>query len=153
MIYIGIDPGLHTGVCICEGTRIKELFTTDFWDLIRTIEAWKHPFNGISTKFIIEDPNQNKPLFFRKGKERYAGKIGQNVGSNKRESSLIIEYFKKECIDYEAVKPQSSKWDAKYFKMITKCQYKTNEHERDACKLVFGRGTFNPSAAHEAFSV
>ena len=65
--------------------------------------------------------------------------MAQNVGMNKKEADLLIKYCKKENIPYKAVKPTKSKVDAKYFKTLTKFQGSTNQHQRDAAMLVYGR--------------
>lgn len=136
--YLGIDAGLNTGYALWDSQERKfvEMGTSNFWELIKEMDTHRH-----NTQFVIEDPNLNKPIFM----ERHANssgrevlKIAQNVGSNKREASLIIEYCKREKLNHVVVQPTTSKWTADYFKKLSKWQGRTSQHARDAAKLVIG---------------
>jgi len=137
-IYIGIDPGVTTGLAVWDGKDIV-FHTTDFWGAIEEIQQWIVPIT-----VVIEDPSKNKPVFHRDLKvrgdkrDRTMLKIGQNVGSNKREGQLLIEYCEQNGIECRAIKPTSSKWDAKQLKVYTGITKSTNQHVRDAIKLVYG---------------
>ena len=136
-IYIGIDAGINTGISVWGGNKLR-YFTGDFWKAIETIEQ----FNiKVEIEVIIEDPSLNKPVFIDKYKKQnilVALKIGQNIGGNKKEALLLISYCEKNNIKYRAVRPSTKKWDKAMLKTITGITTRTNEHERDAIKLVYG---------------
>lgn len=135
-IYIGIDPGVKTGLAKWDGE--KPLYaTTDFWGAIGAILDETNRNQDVMV--IIEDPYQNSPVWHGRNKnEAVKSKISERVGMNKREAQLIIEFCKNNGIEYKAVKPTSSKWTAKELKAITGISKRTNQHVRDAIKLVYG---------------
>lgn len=143
MIYIGIDPGKFTGVALWRrDTKLLELHTFSFWQAIdfltQQIEFCKK--NNIHLKVVLEDVNQNKPIFEKKGANNKAMmlRIAQNVGSNKRDGMLIEVFVERNGIEVILVKPTTSKWSISYFQKITRYKGLTSQHARDAAKLVYG---------------
>ena len=143
MILIGIDPGVKTGFAVTKDKKIIEILTLDFWKTIERINYY-HQL-GDRVKIYIENPNGNKPVFVKAGansSQSYV-KIGQNVGSNKREASLLIEYCKINNIEVVPVIPKkkaisSGKIKEGYFKKITGYDKRCSQHGRDALMLIFG---------------
>ena len=139
--YVGIDPGVNTGWASwdSESKQFLNIYTTNFWDCITALKLLPKEIVE-SCCVIIEDPNLNRPTFDRPGQNNFAmRKIAQNVGSNKRDAQLIIEWLEANKFEVIKVKPTTGKWDSKTFKSITKWEGSTNEHGRDAAKLIFGR--------------
>lgn len=108
-----------------------------FWDAIDLLDHYAE--NIPDAVVIIENPNLNKPVFARKVNKKSLQRIAQNVGMNKRDAKLLINYCKKIGLDVRQVKPTSSKWDAKMLKTITGITKRSNSHVRDAIKLIYGR--------------
>lgn len=142
MIYVGIDPGQTTGIAVWDGKKIVK-DSCPFFGAIEIIDTWWQ-FHAPHIQVVIEDPNLNRPTF-----NRYQGKmdtktilsmqkIAQNVGMNKRDAQLIIEYCERHFVPYRIVKPTTAKWDAKMLKALTGITDRTNQHVRDAIKLVYG---------------
>lgn len=143
MIYIGIDPGKFTGLAVWyNDSKTLDLYTLSFWEAIdfltRMIENCK--ILDTPMKVVLEDPNQNKPVFQKKGANNTAMmlKIAQNIGSNKRDAQLMEVFLERNGIEVTLVKPTTSKWSLGYFQKITKYKGRTSEHARDAAKLVYG---------------
>ena len=140
MIYVGIDPGRNTGVALSENKKITKYFTTDFWSLIRYVEEFCSPSTHT---FVIEDPSLNKSMYARHGihnkKSEVVARIGRNVGSNHEQAYLLIEYLNYNAYTVITCKPTTAKWSAEQLKAYTGINTRTNEHVRDAIKLVFGR--------------
>jgi len=139
-VYVGIDPGTHTGMATWRilDKSLTRVWSTDFWDCvtnIRNFHTWNH------AKFFIEAPQKNPPVFsnFKAMGQSVALKIAQDIGRNKCMAELLIQYFEREKISYEALRPTKAKWDAATFKRITGWQGRTNSHMRDAGRIVFGR--------------
>lgn len=142
--YIGIDPGVNTGVAVWDKKEkaFKYFSTTDFWELIEGIGSLGWTEEDKEDHVVcIEDPNVNKPLFAnKKGSTKSLIKIAQNVGSNKREASLLIDFFERNGIAFKALPPsRKGKLSSEQFKAYTGYTGRTNEHVRDAAMLVFGR--------------
>ena len=141
MIYIGIDPGRNTGIAVWDSKSRSyvELKTGDFWDCMATIKKyWKSP-NPF--RIVVENPNLNQPV--------WAGgtglgmkqklKIAQDVGRNKEDAYLIITWCERQGVDCTQMQPRDKKWNHKEFIQVTKLPLKrSNEHLRDAARLVFG---------------
>lgn len=146
--YIAIDPGVSTGMAVWDSylKQIVDIWTTDFWGCIDYIEDFREKHNMFDIKVVIENPNGNKPVFFKKGvnSQAMARKVGQDVGSNKREASLLIEYFERKHIAYTAIVPKkkstgSGKITQEYFKKLSGWTKRTNQHERDAAMMILGK--------------
>lgn len=133
--YIGIDPGRNTGICIysIKTKTIINLELRDFWGAVQIIDQLSN-----DAVFIIEDPQLNKPVFNRGLKVNSNLKVAQDVGRNKEQAYLLIEYMKMKNITFKQVRPSVEKWDHKYFVKLTKWQGTSNEHVRDAARLVWG---------------
>ena len=140
-VLIGIDPGKYTGLAVIINGKL-DLWTIDFWTTIEQLHQ-HHNIYGDDLRVYIEDPNPNKPVFFRKGtKSKVMHNIAQKVGSNKREASLLIEYCRLNGIKVFPQVPKKgsmTKLKADYFKRLTGCKGRSSEHARDAAMLIFGR--------------
>ncbi len=140
-LLIGIDPGVHTGVAVynTDSERLIGLITTDFWSASSILRQLK---KGYEIKSVIEDPSQNRPVFIRPGATKGEMiKIAQNVGMNKKEGLLWIEFCKRNSIPFLASKPtknSNTKLDAVMFGKLTGWNKRSSEHSRDAAMLVFG---------------
>jgi len=140
-ILIGIDPGVHTGICMMQDGKISLLATVDFWKAIDIIDSAYPICASTNLSVVIEDPSQNKPTFARsvEGLKKQS-RISQNVGSNKREATLLIEYCKRNGIDVVAIKPTKrslTKLPAETFKKLTGWEGQSSEHSRDAAMLIW----------------
>lgn len=139
MIYIGIDPGVETGIAIWYSKdKVLTLFTLSFWEAINLLHKLSEK-NQI--KAILEDPNLNKPIFHKKGvdNEKKARKVAQNVGSNKRDAQLINEFLKIHNIETIIVKPTTTKWKTTFFRQVTGYKGHASQHAIDAARMVYGR--------------
>lgn len=138
MQYIGIDVGIHNGFAVWDKTakRIIELDTYKTWEVITCLLVKKN--DEVEFTVRIENPNTWVNYGTLTTKEVNGRK--QGAGSVKRSYQVLIEFFEDNNIKYEAVSLRSSlkKLKADKFKMLTGIDMKTNEHERDACMMVFG---------------
>lgn len=71
--------------------------------------------------------------------EKVASRTGAKVGANHETGKKIVEMCEYLNIPYELKKPETSKVDAKFFKMMTKYEGRTNQETRDAALLVWKR--------------
>jgi hypothetical protein len=141
-VFIGIDAPKGFAVWDPVKKRVLDVRTSDFWGIIALIEAWLkiEP----SSVVRVEDPNFNKPTFFRPVQtQRAMRKISQNVGMNKESASLIIDYCNMKGYACEPVPPirgELKKWknDRNLFERQTGWRKLTSEHGRDAIALVYG---------------
>lgn len=141
MLVVGIDPGVQTGWCVYNVlyNEIDEADTITFWEVHHRVVA----YNTKQVFFIVEDPAQNRPTFDKGERDpKKREKISQNVGSNKREATLLIEGLRGLGFCVVEVKPEGSKWTSRYFRGITGFEGRVSQHVRDAARLVWGVRTW-----------
>ena len=140
MVLIGIDP--PKGLAVSVDGRLTTVITTSFWDIINELD--QHRKSGNAMLVYIENTNANKSLYAKhNGKgHNIRTRIAQNVGSNKRDASLLMEWMDRNKIEYIAVPPRKdnqTKNNSTIFKKITGWDAATSEHGRDAAMLFWGR--------------
>ena len=138
-IFIGIDPGVSTGYALWEDDKLY-VDTGTFWSVVGTLEQFGRDARPEGTEIVvvIEDPNLNRPVFPRGVNPAMMLKVAQNVGANKRDAQLLIEWAESWELEVRRVRPVSKKWDAETFQKITGYNGRTSQHARDAAKLVYG---------------
>lgn len=136
---IGIDPGAINGVAISTYSKIRQFKSLNFWETTEVLKKAKGLTDAIEV--WIEDPGKNKPVFLKKGcdNEKAYRRVAQNVGANKRDAQLLIEFCKLNYIPVIAVRPSRKKLNAAEFAKLTGITERLNQHERDAGMLIFGR--------------
>lgn len=138
-LFIGIDPGVNTGIAIWNATakRFLQIKTCTIVEAMFMISA-------LGSKRIVgiyfEDAKQRQYLPRETSVSEYRGKL-MGAGSVKRDSTIWREFCTFCSIPYVAVAPRAgmTKWDAKYFAKVTGWTGRTSEHARDAALLVFQR--------------
>jgi len=150
-VIIGIDPGVNCGFAAyfkniksLRGETLPPYWyfeTHTFWGVVREIEGLITAGDFGLLEVYIENPNENKPVFQKRGADNVKKilKVAQNVGSNKRDAQLLIEYFELNKIKYHAVKPTAAKWTQQGFEYYTGQKVKVSQHVRDAARLIVGR--------------
>ena len=131
MIYIGIDPGVNTGVAIWDSGQQKLLQVTSMKILEAMTLIRQYPIKIV----YIEDARQ-RTWFGSKGRE-----VLQGAGSIKRDCQIWEDFLNDNKIAYYWVAPKDNrtKLSSAQFKVYTGYTGKTNEHGRDSAMLVFKR--------------
>lgn len=139
-VFIGIDPGVSCGFALYKpATGYLWLETFTFWELIQQLTS--HVFNEPRPVVYIEDPRGNKPVFFRGLTIKKNNRVAQNVGSNKRDAALIIEWCRDHGFEVVTVTPNSrslTKLTAEQFNKMTGYEGRSSQHARDAACIVWG---------------
>ena len=140
MIYIGIDPGTHTGVAIWDNKQREfvELATIPIHQALLKVKNYYNDNKGLSNICVVFEDARQRTWF---GKDKNTNAKLQGAGSIKRDCSIWEDFLTDYEIPFRAVPPQKgcTKWDDKYFKMVTGWKGKTSNHSRDAAILVFGK--------------
>ena len=141
MIKVGIDPDLtKSGVCVIkqmpfEKKEVLHLTTLPFFS---TIELIKELAVGNEVMVVIEAGwLNNKSNFHGNYSANVSARIGKNVGENHAAGKLLAEAMEFYKIPYKLVRPTTEKWNAEFFKKVTKLERRTNAEERDALKLIW----------------
>lgn len=139
MIYIGIDPGTHTGVAVWDSREGKflSLGTLPIHRAMTFILTWslKAEETGQEIQVVFEDARQRKWY----GNDSNAKR--QGAGSVKRDCSIWEDFCRDYQISFVAVPPMKggTKVSESYFKTISGWKGRTSNHARDAAMLVIGR--------------
>ena len=138
MIYIGIDPGTHTGVAIWDTKerRFLSLETLPIHQALIKVMMWRDRV-GHDLQVVFEDARQR--TWF--GRDRNTNAKLQGAGSIKRDCSIWEDFCRDYEIPYYAVPPMKggTKLSESYFKTISGWKGRTSNHARDAAMLVIGR--------------
>lgn len=130
--YIGVDPGVKTGIALWNRKERKLLGVSSvkIHEAMEMVKAWR----GESLLVRVEDARKRE-WFGKSGRE-----VLQGAGSIKRDCVIWQDFLTDMGIDFEMVAPKNNKTKltAEAFKKITGYGQKTNEHARDAASLVFG---------------
>lgn len=133
-LFVGIDPGVHTGFATWDATNQKFLAvsSTNISQAMLRVGALHRAGELHSVTF--EDARL-RTWFGTKGREALQG-----AGSIKRDSQIWAEFLGQVGCAYKGVSPQSkgAKVDAARFARLTGWTGRTNEHARDSAMLVWG---------------
>ena len=140
-IWIGIDPGDHTGVAVWDAgsKRFIALLTLPLhraFDVVKGTAA----SNPQRTFVVFEDARQRKWFRKERSASEYRGRL-MGAGAAKRDAKIWEEFLADISVPYAAHKPQAgtTKWSAEHFAKVTGWKGRCSEHARDAALLVYGR--------------
>lgn len=141
MINIGIDPDVDkSGFSIINGTEYK-LQTLPFFDIFKRFKELTLLHGKENITIYIECGFLNKSNWHKKAAQsaNVNAKIGERTGANFEVAKKLCEMCEYLGFKYIQVRPNRSKIDAATFKALTKITKRTNQEERDAFMLIFGR--------------
>ena len=141
MIYIGIDCGDHTGFAVwdSEAYAFTRIETLKIWQALAEAYKINAAHNG-KVKIVFEDARQRKWI---PNMGSFRNEIGRakGAGSVERDCSIWEDFLADIGIPCEMVAPKNNvtKLRQEAFSNLTGWTQRTNEHERDAAMLVFGK--------------
>ena len=144
MIYIGIDPGVKTGVAVWDNRQrtFLQIETVKIHRAMELVRLYKHKAADVGTKLIVrvEDARQRKWFERKYDKKGEEENVLQGAGSIKRDSKIWDDYLSDMGVEYQMVAPKGgmTKYTKERFQALTGWKKPTNEHNRDAAMLVFG---------------
>jgi len=140
-VFIGIDcdvtkSGLAYYYPESKNFVLKNL---SFFELFDELKMMKQTGNEITV--IIEAGWLNKSNWHavNKGSAAINAQIGQRTGANHETGKKIAEMCEYLQLKYELKKPSKAKMDSKTFNAITGVSCRTNQEQRDAGILIYGR--------------
>ena len=137
MIYIGIDPGTHTGVAVWDSKERKflSLETMPIHIALTRVLAIAERHRD-DVQVIFEDARLR--TWFGKGN---VSAKAQGAGSVKRDCSIWEDFLTDMEIPFLTTKPGNvaTKVTPSWFRKLTGWEGRCSEHARDAAMLVFGR--------------
>jgi hypothetical protein len=138
-ILIGIDPDVEkSGFARIEGNQLK-LDNLSFFDLYEELKSYQ---NQVTKPIVyVELGSLNKTNWHSKESKssKWNSNIGAALGRNFEVANKIVEMCEYLKIPYVKIKPKASKITNDYFKKITGIDTRTNQEQRDAMMLIWGR--------------
>lgn len=137
---LGIDPGTTTGLAaFCPSVR-RLAFVDSAGPLatLRLITAWHR--EGRLAAAVIED-SRGLPIYARHGRANKGqrDRIARNVGRVDCLTDLYVSLLDSLGVPVTSAEPaRAKKWDADTLRRVTGWTDRTNEHGRDAARLVLG---------------
>lgn len=145
MIWIGIDPGVHTGVGVWDSDAKRlEVYTMRIDQALRLVRLlWEDQQQErceLSLRVVVEDARQRRWIPREFSWSEVKGRA-QGAGSIKRDCQIWEDFLVAHGIRYEMQPPRKgmTKWTSEAFARVTGYAHRTSNHGRDAAMLVFGR--------------
>lgn len=139
-LFIGIDPGVETGVAVLKRGRFIGIDTLSFWAVVDYITRDIPPaWVGMLAVEVSSSSHVWQQSMKGATKEKAAA-IGQNVGAVRREGQLLVERFKALGYPVRAVDPPGNpekrgkgKIDPRQFQLLTgHADQIVSQHQLDA---------------------
>lgn len=138
-VWVGIDPDVDkNGVAFWANGKLR-LHTMKFFELMNALEDMQMTSIDVFVRLEAGWLNEKSNWHNEKAGVQVAARIGKNTGANHQAGKLIEEMLQYLNIPYELVKPTQSKVNAEFFKRLTKYPHRTNQEQRDAAMLVYGK--------------
>ena len=149
VVYVGIDPGAETGVAVWSPAlgALLHVGSGSFWAAVRLLDGRTDPSGAVGRSgcwqvagVVVEDA-RGLPIYARNrgGSRGEAARIARSVGRVDREVDLWQSWLGAGGYTVRLSAPQRrKKWDDATMKRLTGWTEATNEHGRDAARLVFG---------------
>ena len=104
MIYIGIDPGTHTGVAIWDSKQQEfvELATIPIHQALLKVKNYYNDNKGLSNICVVFEDARQRTWF---GRDKNTNAKLQGAGSIKRDCSIWEDFCKDYQIPFLAVPP------------------------------------------------
>lgn len=123
-----------------KNNYLKNLRFFDLLDCLNTIKN-NPEYKECQIKVFIECGflNGGNRHFKSAASTAFNGKISEHVGENHQIAKKICEMCEYLGLEYHQVKPTKSKHKSDSFQKITGINSRTNQEQRDAFMLIFGR--------------
>lgn len=138
-MLIGIDPDVDkSGVAFINGSTLT-IENLTFFQLFDLLKFYKEKENKPTV--YIECGFLNKSNWHKKAGKSAAfnAKIGEHTGANFETAKKIVEMCEYLGLPHHKIKPTQSKIDSETFKSLTNSKIRTNQEQRDAFMLIYGR--------------
>ena len=152
-LVAGIDPGERTGVAVYDGRR-RELVLCDsmaFWEAVLLFENELLPRgDGGHVGLVVVEDARRLPIYDRHRRRRLSreerDRLCRSVGRIDRDTDLWAQWLHERGYTVRLQAPvRAGKWDGQTLQRVTGYRGATNQHGRDAARLVWGCGV---PAAH-----
>jgi len=140
-VLIGVDCDVDkSGIAIYFSKDNFQLKNLRFFELFKLLKFYTL-VQEMELEIYIEAGWLNKSNWHKlvNGSSNINAQIGQRTGANHETGKKIVEMCEYLGLKYHLIKPTKTKVDAVAFNKITNYKGRTNQEQRDAAMLVFGR--------------
>lgn len=138
-LLIGIDPDtIKSGFAMTINDKIF-LQNSTFFELFEEFKMWSR--QSIKPVIYIECGFLNQSNWHKKanGSSALNSKIGERTGANFEVAKKICEMCEYLGLEYRQVRPTKSKLNSETFNQITGWKGRSNQEQRDALMLIWGK--------------
>lgn len=138
-VVLGVDPGKKTGFAVFDGRRLCAVGSGAFFDVQEQLRCWVETREVV--RALVED-NRRLPIYASHDKVhgRRRDALCRNVGRIDRDVELWLDWFEALGVEAQGVVPvRAKKWSAEQLRRLTGWRGASNQHGRDAARLVWGR--------------
>lgn len=150
---LGVDPGVETGLAaVCAGSgAVLAVGSAGPLETVRQLEAWASSRAGAGAGVrllgaYVEDA-RGLPIYARHGRANRGqrDRIARSVGRVDGLTDLYVGLLESLGVPVQTVEPsRRKKWTAEDAERVTGYAGRSNQHGRDALRLVYGRGVPRP---------
>lgn len=137
LLVVGIDPGAVTGVAVWDAGagRLEHVGSGRFFEVLDGVASMP----SRPALVVLEDARR-LPVFARhdRVRGRRRDRLCRRVGYVDRDVELWEAWLRREGLRYRLAVPSGRKWDAARLRALTGWAAPTNQHGRDAARLVVG---------------
>lgn len=142
MIFIGIDPGVHTGIAVWDASE-KKFAAIKTMKIHQALQAVSKIMDSgfdrrNEVKVLFEDARKRKWIPKEKSVAEFKGRA-MGAGAAKRDATIWEDFLTDRGIPFEGIAPIKgmTKLSAEQFRQLTGWEGRTSNHARDAAMLVF----------------
>lgn len=130
-LFVGIDPGVHTGIAEAVGGKLCAVTTMKIHDAMDRVRV----LSGQTPLTVVIEDARLRKWFGGSGREQLQG-----AGSIKRDCGIWSDFLADLGVPYKAISPKAKgkKYNSEQFAALTGWDKRTSEHSRDAAMLVWG---------------
>ena len=144
---LGIDPGTTTGLAAITRSFVTFVDSASPLETVRRLSTWAE--TGELAGAYVEH-SRDLPIYARHGAKnrRERDRVARSVGGVDTLTAIYVELLTSLGVPVATVEPvRSAKWDAETCARLTEYAGRSNQHGRDALRIVFGRGAPRPLLA------
>lgn len=157
-LVLGIDPGEITGVALWSPRKQEFLHigSGGFFSVLSYIETTceavgrEHGTGALPVGLVVVEDNRRIGIYSRNAHFTGAKRdsLCRDIGRIDRDVELWEDWLKAKGYEVLMVEPlKGKKWDADYLAQVARWTAPTNEHARDAARLIIGRSARKPAGA------
>lgn len=146
VLVVGIDPGEVTGMAAWDvgAQSFVHVGSGSFFEVLDLLDEWlgaAPPAAGWSVSLVVVEDARRLPIYASRDcvRGRRRDRLCRSVGRIDRDVQLWVDWLRVRALPVRLAEPlRGGKWDAATLARLSGWTEPTNQHARDAGRLVFG---------------